>query len=183
MRSGGTAFILPVLCQREVAQITEHRARAFACCVFVQSLVARTFVCVSLCVGVCVGAGGRRTSCNAVFHVLFLCWFIGMAAARLQVELEDAGFEGSGERCLAVVGVLVANQLYKIRKLRLAGDPAKWPGAEELNVDEIIFLSGLGRGAVARSRSRGVCRDGPVACSSSLAATRAVAGNSVFCSA
>ena len=46
MRSGGTAFILPVLCQREVAQITEHRARAFACCVFVQSLVARTFVCV-----------------------------------------------------------------------------------------------------------------------------------------
>ena len=72
-----------------------------------------------------------------------------MAAARLQVELEDAGFEGSCERCLAVVGVLVANQLYKIRKLRLAGDLATWHGAEQLSGDEIIFLSGLGKGAVA----------------------------------
>ena len=97
-----------------------------------------------------------------------------MAAARLQAELEDAGFDFSGERCTAVAGGLVANHLFKVRKLRLAGDPGKLQARISLLVDEMIVLSGLGKGAVARSRSRGVCRDGPVASSSSLAATRAV---------
>ena len=86
-----------------------------------------------------------------------------MSQARWIAELRKAGFPGTDERVAVVAGVLVSNWLSSFRRMRFAGDPALWLGADSLSAAEIQFLAscagGAGTRGEARSRSRARAND------------------------
>ena len=86
-----------------------------------------------------------------------------MSQARWIAELRKAGFPGTDERVAVVAGVLVSNWLSSFRRMRFAGDPSSWLGADALSVAEIQFLSSRAGGtesrSEARSRSRARAKD------------------------
>jgi hypothetical protein len=86
-----------------------------------------------------------------------------MSQAHWIAELRKVGFTGTDDRVAVVAGVLVANLLSSFRRMRFAGDPSSWLGADTLSAAEIQFLASRAGGAEcrreARSRSRARAAD------------------------
>ena len=60
-----------------------------------------------------------------------------MSQAHWIAELRKVGFTGTDDRVAVVAGVLVANVLSSFRRMRFAGDPSSWLGADTLSAAEI----------------------------------------------
>ena len=97
-------------------------------------------------------AGGCR---RVVVRFRYRGW---MSQAHWIAELRKVGFVGTDDRVAVIAGVLVSNLLSSFRRMRFAGDPSSWLGAETLSTAEIQFLANCAGGAEsrrdARSRSR-----------------------------
>ena len=84
-----------------------------------------------------------------------------MSQARWIAELRKTGFPGTDERVAVVAGVLVLNWFSSFRRMRFAGDPSLWLGADSLSAAEIQFLTSCAGGAGSRSDARSRSRARP----------------------
>jgi hypothetical protein len=84
-----------------------------------------------------------------------------MSQARWIAELRKAGFPGTDERVAVIAGVLVSNWFSSFRRMRFAGDPLAWLGADALSASEIQFLTSCADGAGSRSEARSRSRARP----------------------